>query len=288
LADLDGDGRVDILSGSWPGEIYWFRRQADRSFAKGEKLLQAGGKEINLGHASAAFAADFDGDGRMDLIVGTLMGKVSLLPGVASKAGPRFGPAVEMTAAGKPITVNSDAAPVVADWDGDGKPDLIVAAEDGSVIWCRNVGTKGKPALAAPKRLVPKSTLDRTYGDKRKPTWGGRVKACVFDWDGDGRPDLLLGDYGGYFEGKPSTTTGEAAEDDFASAALPGLRAKWAEAFRAYRDEKDATRAADRRAEVTRLRDEIARVQEIQTRYRSQHQKHGHVWLFQRKPERKP
>jgi hypothetical protein len=224
----------------------------------------------------------------MDLIVGTLMGKVFFLPGVASKAGPRFGAGVEMTAAGKPITVGSDAGPVVADWDGDGRPDLIVAAEDGSVIWCRNVGTKHRPELAAPKVLVPKSTLDRTYGDKRKLTWGTRVKACVYDWDGDGRPDLLLGDYGEYFEGKPSTTTGEKAEDDFASAALPGLRAKWAEAFRRCREEKDVTRAAQRRDEVTRLRDEIARVQEIQVRYRSQSQTHGHVWLFQRKPERKP
>ena len=33
--DLDGDGRSDILSGSWPGEIYFFRRLTDGSFAEG-------------------------------------------------------------------------------------------------------------------------------------------------------------------------------------------------------------------------------------------------------------
>ena len=36
--DLDGDGRTDILSGSWPGEIYFFRRKADGTFAVAEKL----------------------------------------------------------------------------------------------------------------------------------------------------------------------------------------------------------------------------------------------------------
>ena len=288
MADLDGDGRSDILSGSWPGEIWWFRRLSGRSFAKGEKLLHADGKPVNVGHASSAFAADWDGDGRIDLIIGTISGTVFFVPGVESKEGPRFGTPVPLVAAGKPIQVAGDAAPVVADWDGDGKPDLIVGSEDGSVVWYRNVGTKKKPVLAASKTLVRESRLDLHSGDRRKQEWGTRAKPCVVDWHGSGRLDLLLGDYGDSFEGKPAVTKGEKTEEDKADTVLPDLRKEWADTFRAYRAEKQADRATELRGRLTRLRDEIARVQKVQAEYRSQQQTHGHVWLFQRKPARAP
>ena len=47
--DLDGDGRTDIISGSWPGEIYFFRRQSDGKFAAGVTLKGLDGKPINVG-----------------------------------------------------------------------------------------------------------------------------------------------------------------------------------------------------------------------------------------------
>ena len=111
-----------------------------------------------------------------------------------------------------------------------------------------------------------------------------RAKPCVVDWHGSGRLDLLLGDFGDSFEGKPAVTKGEKDEDDTIATVLPGLRKEWADTFRVYRAEKQADRATELRGRLTRLRDEIARAQEIETLYRSQHQTHGHVWLFQRKP----
>ena len=45
--------------------------------------------------------------------------------------------------------------PVLADWDGDGLPDLILGVSEANrsyssrgVYWCRNVGTKGAPKFA--------------------------------------------------------------------------------------------------------------------------------------------
>ena len=41
LVDFDADGRSDVISGCYPGEVYLFRRQADGAFAAGETFCNA-------------------------------------------------------------------------------------------------------------------------------------------------------------------------------------------------------------------------------------------------------
>ncbi len=296
--DLDGDGKTDLLSGSWPGEIYFFRRTADNTFASGEPLKERDGKALNVGSASSAFAVDWDGSGTLDLVVGTVGGDVYFVPNEGKGRELAFGAARRLEADGQPIKIaTGDAAPVAADWDGDGLLDLVVGAEDGSVVWFRNAGIARAPRLEAARELIGKSPVGWGDDDKRRPgEWGLRVKPCVFDWDGDGRPDLLLGDRCGGFHGKPSQTETEKGEEKRADDKLPELRKKWADAYRAYRELSDSPepRAAAEKQErakrldalrdqVRRLKDEIVVVQDIQSRYRPEHQSHGFVWLFLRK-----
>ncbi len=194
---------MDIISGSFPGEIYFFRRQPDGKFAAGEVLKDKDGKPLNVGHASAAFAVDWDGNGSMDLVVGNILGEVYLIPNEGKGKELAFGTPRRLEAAGQPIKVKGDAAPVVADWDGDGKPDLLVGSDDGSVVWFRNVGTARKPQLEAARRLIAPSRVDWGDDDQRRPgQWGLRVKFCVVDWYGDGRLSILLGDRCGGFRGQ--------------------------------------------------------------------------------------
>ena len=47
--DLNGDGYNDILSGSWPGAIYFFKGGPDNTFAAPEKLKNKNGELINVG-----------------------------------------------------------------------------------------------------------------------------------------------------------------------------------------------------------------------------------------------
>jgi hypothetical protein len=285
LVDLDGDGRTDVLSGSWPGEIYFFRRTRDGKFAAGETLKDERGKPINVGSASAAFAVDWDGNRTIDLIIGNVLGEVHFLPNRGKGKELAFGTPRRLEAAGQPIKVNGDAAPVAADWDGDGQLDLIVGCEDGSVVWYRNHGRATEPLLQAAKTLVGQSPVGWKGDDTRQPgEWGLRVKPCVFDWDGDGRLDLLLGDRCGGFNAKPTQTEAEKAEERKANDRLPELRRKWADAFQRYQQAAEGPPKNSLREELRRFKDEIVVVQEIQGRYQPGQQSHGFVWLFQRKP----
>jgi FG-GAP-like repeat len=297
LVDLDGDGKTDLLSGSWPGEVYFFKRNGDNTFAAGQTVKDTRGQPINVGSASAAFAADWDGDGDPDLLVGTISGDVFLVPNEAKGKAPVFGEARKLEAAGEPLKVNGDAAPVAADWDGDGRLDLVVGAEDGSVVWHRNAGKPGEPKLEAARPLVGKSPVEWKGDNQREPgEWGLRVKPCVVDWDGDGRPDLLLGDRCGSFLARAEQTEQEKEDERRANDQLPGLRRRWAAAFDEFRRLRDApadappagaerqARLDELRQTLVRIKEETTRVQDVQTRYRPGYQSHGFVWLFLRKP----
>jgi len=296
LVDLDHDGKLDVLSGSWPGEIYWFRGLGKGKFAAGTTIKDAAGKPIEVGNAAAAFACDWDGDGDCDLIVGNILGEVHLVINEGSATEPRFVPRGLLRAAGKPIKVeHGDAGPVVADWDGDGKPDLVVGSGDGSVVWYRNVGELRSPRLAEAKTLVPASTLGWKDDAERVPgQWGARAKVCVTDWNGDGKLDLLLGDICGGHLGKPDQTDAEKHEEIAARDELPRLMEKWSAAYQEYGDlrqkiastanpaDDDEQKANALHVAMKRIKEEIIAVQQTQRRYKPRYQYHGFVWLFLR------
>jgi hypothetical protein len=303
LVDLDGDGKTDILSGSWPGPLYWFRRQTGDAFAPGVELKNRDGALIDVGRGTTPFAVDWDGDSDLDLIVGNLIGEIYVLTNEGMPRLPAFGAPERILVDGKPIKIREgDAAPVVADWDADGRVDLVVGTEAGSVLWFRNAGTSKTPALQAPITLVPESPLG--FGSdsaRRSGEWGVRVKVCVTDWNGDGRLDLLLGDRCGGFNARPVQSDDEKSQERTAFARLPELRTAWARAFQQYRslqaeiggdhqqpaqDQRESEFESLRR-QVVRLKEEISAAQKVAAYYQPQAQSHGFVWLFQRKPAAK-
>lgn len=219
MADYDGDGRTDLISGSsccnFPPCFYLFRRQKDGGFGERRQVnLRVPDANWYLGGGNGLLSkvavADWNGDGVADVIVG---GHNTRHVGVA------YGPLAdkdELTVQrlwpkGEEPFQRITTNPCVADWDGDGLADLVVGGyreigrESQGVYWLRNVGTIQEPNLAQPKLLiadeyrsyrasVPRQgrpgRLRRLIIDERRLDTTG---ICVADWNGDGRPDLIAG-----------------------------------------------------------------------------------------------
>lgn len=76
---------------------------------------------------------------------------------------------------------------MIADMDGDGKPDLVVSDDYGNAISIyRNIGTNGLLSAAS---FAPPVTLVTPSGGYSP--WG----LTVADVDGDGKPDIIVTDY---------------------------------------------------------------------------------------------
>ena len=80
VVDLNEDGRKDLLVGA-DGYIYYFENKGTDSspiFTKGKRLLTTDQSEIHVFSRARVDAADWNNDGRMDLIVGDDDGYISI------------------------------------------------------------------------------------------------------------------------------------------------------------------------------------------------------------------
>jgi len=180
--DVDGDGYPDLVVTDAFGPTRLFRNRRDGTF---EEITASSGIVTEGPTRSAAFA-DVNGDGNLDLFVcgtGDYYGQMPDPPFDANDGrrnylflGDGKGHFRDVSAewgVAKPTRWSLSC--LFADFDGDGRPDLIVTNDFGLKNLYRNVD--GKRFEDVTKKLCVE---DRAYG--MSAAWG--------DFDGDGRIDL--------------------------------------------------------------------------------------------------
>lgn len=300
--DLDGDGNDDIISGSYaPGNLYIFRGLGDAQFEKGQIMKDAEGRDLRpanptstdqydmQGLASVPFAFDHDNDGDFDLLVGNISGEVILIPNEGSKTEPKFGSdRIKLTAGGAAIKVQGDSGPVVADWDADGLPDLIVGSGDGSVVFYRNTGSPEKPDYAAGENLIESIDWAAMNASSEPTRPGVRTKVCATDYNGDGRLDLLVGDFTSGQAADPDLSPEQAAERDRLRAEQNDLGQKYGELYQrllAEQGEDLDPEALMQDEDFMKLQEEMTAVQSKLRPLQGGSVMHGWVWLYLRKAD---
>ncbi|MDE2997191.1 MAG: VCBS repeat-containing protein, partial [Bacteroidota bacterium] len=131
LADLDGDGDMDLVAGEASGSLnYWTNvgTAQDPEF----QLVSDTWLDIDIGRRSFPTFADLDDDGDLDMIVGTELEGLMFWENTGSKTNPVFEERGMLD-----VDTQAIAAPEFADIDGDGDLDLFIGGISGGIMFFR-------------------------------------------------------------------------------------------------------------------------------------------------------
>ncbi|GAB2847012.1 FG-GAP-like repeat-containing protein [Hymenobacter ruber] len=201
-ADLDKDGLLELLVGQGDGTMIDYEQTAtNQPFSTTGTVITlfSGGATVDVGLYAKPTVSDLDGDGLQEIIVGEENGKVLIYEQNASTGTNAFKMGAGTTLFANPYGVTTSgtpnagsyARPSVGDIDNDGLIDIIVGSNNGYLnryeqLAATNATTAGFSAATTIK-LGNGTTLDA--GDVSKP--------LITDYDGDGKLDMLVGNYAG-------------------------------------------------------------------------------------------
>lgn len=225
--DWDRDGDFDLIVGDEDGRVALIENtgklRADRTpqFHTPRYFQQEAG-DLKCGALATPVGFDWDGDGDHDILSGNTAGYILFFENL-SGAGvekPRWAAPQFVEADGRVIRIMAGTngsiqgpceakwgytALSVADWDGDGLPDIVVNSILGKVHWYRNVGTRVKPRLAEAKPIEVEwngAQPAHAYGwlrpDGKALLTQWRTTPAAVDWNQDGLVDLVMLDQAGF------------------------------------------------------------------------------------------
>ena len=185
VADLDADGDLDMLTGTWNKGIDFYRNEGS-AHAWDFQLAEEAYVVLTRGSNAHPALADIDADGDYDLFVGESSGDLNFYRNVGTAGSPEFELVSDKY---NGIDVGRRSAPTLADLDTDGDLDLIVGREGASAVLFRNTGTREQPLFEEAGTLALELPI---YAVPR-----------FVDMDDDGDLDLFSGGLAGglvYFE----------------------------------------------------------------------------------------
>lgn len=224
--DWDKDGDKDLICGDEDGRVAFIentgRLAADKSpiFEK-PKYFKQEASTLKCGALATPVGFDWDGDGDTDIISGNTAGYIEFFENLSGPkvAQPNWAAPQRLKADGKTFRVlagnQSIQGPAeakwgyttlnIADWDGDGLPDIVLNSIISRVQWLKNIGTRKEPKLSAPQSIEVEWN-----GEQPKLAWGWlkpegkgmitqwRTTPALYDFNSDGLLDLAMLDTEGY------------------------------------------------------------------------------------------
>jgi hypothetical protein len=185
LGDFDGDGILDLVGASdYASPMSLFYGAGDGTFSAGQVIDQAidqvsdstspdsGLPMIPVNTGWQALAADLDGDGLLDL---------TSIRGGESAVSVRLGSGRRNAPFGEPTSYSTNGGTsgmVLADFDADGRLDLVVSVSQGFEYW------RGQGGGRFERQAVLDSPDTSPYGPGI---------ALATDWNSDGVLDLVYG-----------------------------------------------------------------------------------------------
>jgi len=163
-------------------------------------LLTASGAIGQVSVAPAVAIADMDSDGLQDIVTADAQGYVRVYFNQGTPAEPKFGTAeVAALYLGVPppgllVTWRppmARLAPRISIVNNGGRQDILVGNYNGEILMIRNDGFPTRPAFRQPadfSRIIIPTT------EKPDRRWGNLFAPLFFDWNSDGKPDLLIGE----------------------------------------------------------------------------------------------
>ena len=184
LGDWDGDGDLDLFIACAPGSVRVFENIGTRY------TMDLSERTANFSSLASAWSGinspvlalgDWNGDGRADLIVGGNGGTVRIISSTGH-FGTSQNPAVNYTLA----TGSMVNLPALADLNRDGRLDLLVLIDDGTVRLYPHSGNNAAPYADGvfTANLLPQPVPNATGLAAADINFDGRVDVLVSDADG--------------------------------------------------------------------------------------------------------
>ncbi|MBC2595242.1 VCBS repeat-containing protein [Ruficoccus amylovorans] len=245
--DWNGNGLTDLVVAQEDGLVAVLENTGNIVDGMPEflppRMLRQQADEVMFGVLTTPSLVDFDDDGREDIITGNAAGEIGFIKNLGGDPT-RWAEPVLLESEGEPIRFiagpnGSIQGPAeykwgytnlsTGDWDGDGKPDIMVSTITGNIYWFKNLGNgpDGLPRLseAMPVRV--------NWGDTppQKPAWNWwdpeddelvvqwRCTPLIVHLPGEERPSLVTVDTEGYL-----ALYRQSVDEDGNIRVLPGER----------------------------------------------------------------
>jgi hypothetical protein len=198
-ADLDANGKTDLIIGTGAGKIMYFKDISTATQPADFVLVSDNFEAISTGYNAAPELFDYNQDGKLDLIVGKRSGYIDYYPNTGTTTQPAFGNVPLTTNFGKinvrePNYFSGFSVPRFADLNNNGNADMVVGSQGSTLYFYPDVmGKLPIDSFFQSKNNVfinvNGTTIDPIFGRFSTPT--------IAYTNADALPDILLGTHRG-------------------------------------------------------------------------------------------